>query len=107
MKKLILIALAAAGIVVAKRKLDQSKAEQAAWSSVTDRSAGPDPPGALAQLVAHLLCKQGVRGSSPLRSTRETPGQPGVSFISRSGVPSVVRGYGGLVGDGSATGAGT
>lgn len=25
--------------------------------------------GALAQLVAHLLCKQGVRGSSPLRST--------------------------------------
>ena len=27
------------------------------------------PPGALAQLVAHLLCKQGVRGSSPLGST--------------------------------------
>ena len=26
-------------------------------------------PGALAQLVAHLLCKQGVRGSSPLGST--------------------------------------
>ena len=29
-------------------------------------------PGAMAQLVAHLLCKQGVRGSSPLGST---PGQ--------------------------------
>ena len=25
--------------------------------------------GALAQLVEHLLCKQGVKGSSPLRST--------------------------------------
>jgi hypothetical protein len=25
--------------------------------------------GAMAQLVAHLLCKQGVRGSSPLGST--------------------------------------
>jgi len=37
MKKLILIALAAAGVVLAKKKLDQSKAEQAAWSSVTDQ----------------------------------------------------------------------
>ena len=36
MKKLIVIALAAAGAVVAKKKLDQSKAEQAAWASVTD-----------------------------------------------------------------------
>ncbi|MCA1984390.1 DLW-39 family protein [Nocardioides nematodiphilus] len=37
MKKLILIALAAAGVVVAKKRLDQSKAEQAAWSSVVDK----------------------------------------------------------------------
>ena len=33
-----------------------------------------DPPvsfkGALAQLVEHLLCKQGVNGSNPLRSTK-------------------------------------
>ena len=36
MKKIILIALAAAGVVVAKRKLDQGKAEQAAWAAVTD-----------------------------------------------------------------------
>ena len=36
MKKIILIALAAAGAVVAKKKFDQSKAEQAAWSAVTD-----------------------------------------------------------------------
>jgi hypothetical protein len=36
MKKLVVIALAAAGVVVAKKKLDQSKAEQAAWASVTD-----------------------------------------------------------------------
>jgi hypothetical protein len=27
-------------------------------------------PGAIAQLEEHLLCKQGVRGSSPLSSTR-------------------------------------
>ena len=27
--------------------------------------------GAMAQLVAHLLCKQGVRGSSPLGSTTD------------------------------------
>ena len=37
-------------------------------------SAGPlgdglPAAGAMAQLVAHLLCKQGVRGSSPLGST--------------------------------------
>ena len=38
--------------------------------------------GALAQLVAHLLCKQGVAGSSPAGSTRETAGQLAVSFIS-------------------------
>ena len=29
--------------------------------------------GAMAQLVAHLLCKQGVRGSSPLGSTGKVP----------------------------------
>ena len=27
----------------------------------------------MAQLVAHLLCKQGVRGSSPLGSTKDVP----------------------------------
>lgn len=27
----------------------------------------------MAQLVAHLLCKQGVRGSSPLSSTMRSP----------------------------------
>ena len=36
MKKLLLIAVAAAGAVIAKKRLDQSKAEQAAWSAVTD-----------------------------------------------------------------------
>jgi hypothetical protein len=30
---------------------------------------GNDSRGAMAQQVAHLLCKQGVRGSSPLGST--------------------------------------
>ena len=28
----------------------------------------------MAQLVAHLLCKQGVRGSSPLGSTNDEAG---------------------------------
>ena len=37
MKKLLLIALAAAGIVVARRKLEESKAEQALWAEATDR----------------------------------------------------------------------
>ena len=30
----------------------------------------------MAQLVAHLLCKQGVRGSSPLSSTKGLPAKP-------------------------------
>ena len=35
--------------------------------------------GALAQLVAHLLCKQGVRGSSPLGSTARNRTSPRAS----------------------------
>ena len=83
MKKLLLVLLAAAGAAFAKKKMDEGKAEQALWAEATDnvdqrltRSSDPatsgvrpDHPGALAQLVAHLLCKQGVRGSSPLGST--------------------------------------
>ena len=34
--------------------------------------------GALAQLEEHLLCKQGVRGSSPLSSTRQNTESGGV-----------------------------
>ena len=37
------------------------------------RKSGGTPFGAMAQLVAHLLCKQGVTGSSPVSST-STPG---------------------------------
>jgi len=36
MKKIVLVLLAAAGAVLAKRKLDQSKAEQALWAEATD-----------------------------------------------------------------------
>src|SRR5207342_2774764 len=32
--------------------------------------ASPDAPGAVAQLVAHLVRNEGVRGSSPLSSTK-------------------------------------
>ena len=35
-KKLLLIALAAAGALVAKKKLDEGKAEQALWAEATD-----------------------------------------------------------------------
>ena len=40
MKKLVLLAAAAAGAVFAKKQLDKSKAEQALWSQATD----PVPP---------------------------------------------------------------
>lgn len=36
MKKILLLALAAAGAVLAKRKLEESKAEQALWAEATD-----------------------------------------------------------------------
>jgi hypothetical protein len=36
MKKLILIALAAAGAVIAKKKIDQGRSEQALWAEATD-----------------------------------------------------------------------
>lgn len=36
MKKLILVALAAAGAVVAKKQLDKSRTEQALWAEATD-----------------------------------------------------------------------
>ena len=35
-KKLLIIALAAAGAVFAKKKLDEGKAEQALWAEATD-----------------------------------------------------------------------
>jgi hypothetical protein len=35
-KKLLLLALAAAGAVFAKKKLDEGKAEQALWAEATD-----------------------------------------------------------------------
>ena len=36
MKKLLLLAMAAAGAVVAKKKMDEGKAEQALWAEATD-----------------------------------------------------------------------
>ena len=37
MKKILLIALVAAGALVAKRKLDEGKREQALWAEATDK----------------------------------------------------------------------
>ena len=36
MKKLLLVALAAVGAVVAKKKMDEGKHEQALWAEATD-----------------------------------------------------------------------
>ena len=36
MKKLLLLAVAAAGAVVAKKKIDEGKADQALWAEATD-----------------------------------------------------------------------
>ncbi|WP_300388832.1 DLW-39 family protein [uncultured Nocardioides sp.] len=36
MKKIVLILLAVGGVLVAKRKLEESKAEQALWAEATD-----------------------------------------------------------------------
>jgi hypothetical protein len=36
MKKILILALAAVGAVVAKRKLDESRADQALWAEATD-----------------------------------------------------------------------
>jgi hypothetical protein len=36
MKKILLLALAAVGAVIAKKKLEESKAEQALWAEATD-----------------------------------------------------------------------
>jgi hypothetical protein len=35
-KKLLLVALAAAGVAFAKKKMDEGKAEQALWAEATD-----------------------------------------------------------------------
>ena len=36
MKKLLLLALGAAGAVIAKKKMDEGRAEQALWAEATD-----------------------------------------------------------------------
>ena len=36
MKKIVLLLLAAAGVALAKKKFDESKAEQALWAEATD-----------------------------------------------------------------------
>ena len=46
MKKILLVAVAAAGAVIAKKKMDQGKQEQALWQQATDNvdpSTGSGP----------------------------------------------------------------
>jgi len=37
MKKIVLVLLAAAGAVIAKKKIDEGRSEQALWAEATDR----------------------------------------------------------------------
>ena len=37
MKKILFVLLAAAGVAFAKKKMDESKAEQALWAEATDK----------------------------------------------------------------------
>ncbi len=46
MKKLVLVAIAAAGAVLAKRKIDEGKQEQALWQAATDNVDPSARPGA-------------------------------------------------------------
>jgi hypothetical protein len=41
LKKIVLIVLIVAGVIVAKRKLDEGKREQALWAEATDRVDRP------------------------------------------------------------------
>ena len=86
MKKILLLVATAVGALAMQKQIKSKKAENRLWAEATDSPEGlshrhiPDAArsprargfgvhGAMAQLVAHLLCKQGVRGSSPLGST--------------------------------------
>ncbi|WP_204163724.1 DLW-39 family protein [Nocardioides solisilvae] len=44
MKKLVLILLAAGGAVLAKKKLDEGRTEQALWAEATDPVQPSTPP---------------------------------------------------------------
>ena len=44
MKKILLLLLAAAGAVYAKRKMDEGKHEQALWAEATDNVTSPSAP---------------------------------------------------------------
>ena len=44
MKKILLLLLAAAGAVYAKRKIDEGKHEQALWAEATDNVSSLAPP---------------------------------------------------------------
>ena len=48
--------------------------------------------GAMAQLVAHLLCKQGVTGSSPVSSTTKGPASAGPFCYARGRSDEALRG---------------
>ena len=84
MKKILLLVATAVGALAIQKQIQAKKAENRLWAEATDTPEeltfhpGCRPLascararclGAMAQLVAHLLCKQGVRGSSPLGST--------------------------------------
>ena len=99
LKKLALVAVAA-GALAAVRKRAGGKAEADLWHEATrgpqarqhpDRPLSrPDstaPPGDVAQLAEHRLCKAGVRGSIPLVSTHSLVASAGLRSPARVGDP--------------------
>ena len=61
MKKILLLLLAAAGVVYAKRKMDEGKHEQALWAEATDNVSSTSGAVAAPRLPGGL----GAIGSAP------------------------------------------
>ena len=83
LKKLLAVVVVAADRQGRPRQAHPSDKDADLWAEATDPVERPvadrrssDHSGDVAQLVAHLLCKQGVEGSSPFVSTipTRTPG---------------------------------
>src|SRR5699024_304066 len=68
MKKVLLGLAMITAVGVTYKIVADRKEAQDIWASATDTIKYA--LGGMAQLVAHLLCKQRVRGSSPLASTK-------------------------------------
>ena len=90
MKKILLLLLAAAGAVYAKRKMDEGKHEQALWAEATDNVSSnrpvvrsPSPPGGLGAIGSAPALQAGGCGFESRRLHR--------SPLHRSTAPPAIR----------------